>query len=252
MGVQPRTGYVCGPVKPGYSSRVDAFVDYLAEVVQWVAKQTSMRECIMLLPEIVTKSDSFHLYQVEMICAGWNRLQFHDFGLRLVSGPGMLPVCLSMLGRHDVYFDESEEHQRGEGEFGEVTASHAQPRKKVKTTRRGTWTEARMATSLCHHLTRLVATSPLLLAVCAYIGTDGSAVVNYDEFEYFLCELRRLLCNPVPRNCKRTPKGLTPQQVMVQDKVRVYLARCQEYARKKFTGGFSSNISFKQFMKTAL
>ena len=161
-------------------------------------------------------------------------------------------MVLSILGKNHVFFDESEEHRRGEGEYGENVESGAQPKKKTKTTRKGTWADARVATSFCHHLTRLQAANPLLLAVCAYIGTEPASVLTYDELEYFLCELRRLLYNPMPRNCRATPKGLTPQQVMVQDRVRVYLARCQEYARKKFASELKSNISFKQFIKTAL
>lgn len=179
MGVQSRTGYLCPVVKHGYASRVVAFAEYLGDVVAWVKERKSMRECIMLLREVMTKGDGFHLYEVDMVCTEWGRLQNHEHGLRLVSGPGMLPMVLAMLGKMDLLFDEEHEQRRGEGEFGEnVVQAAPREKKKQKTTKKGSWSEVVMATSMCQYLAKLVATNALVLAVCAYLGITIAGVVN--------------------------------------------------------------------------
>ena len=57
MGVQPRTGYLCGPLARG-SNRVEGFVTYVRDhVVPWVNKMRSLREARALLPSICGNAD---------------------------------------------------------------------------------------------------------------------------------------------------------------------------------------------------
>ena len=49
MGVQPRTGYVCGPLMNN-NSRIEGFVEFIAEALPWVNARRSHEEAVSMLP----------------------------------------------------------------------------------------------------------------------------------------------------------------------------------------------------------
>jgi hypothetical protein len=90
----------------------------------------------------------------------------------------------------------------------------------------------------------------LLGAVCQYLNVKVDDVLDYDEFEYFLCELRRRLWKPISRVAKAW-KTKSPIVQTLWDRLQRYLRGCQAYSRDKIRGSLGT-YSFAQRMASAL
>ena len=231
MGVQPRTGYDCGPIKNN-KSRIEGFVELISDVVPWINARRSPEEAMAILPDKTSKSDGFHLYQIEQTLSSWRGLPNRCFGLRNVAGPGMLPITLEMIGINDV-----------DGKKFEVATAEPQPCKKHKTCKKGTWKEYRLAVCVCVHLVQILQANVLLKTICEYLQFEINNI-DYDLVEYMLCELRRWLER---RKRRVTKTGLVETHRPLYTKMRAYLEALRQIQRENLLG-----ISSKERMAVRL
>lgn len=233
MGIQPRTGYICPPVLSG-KDRLQDMAKYLPGVIARLQKQPSLQSALTFLPEVAhLQSDGFHLYQIELVMRSWS---YHraDLNLRSVAGPGMLPLCLSMMGRGDVYFsDEFEAAEvEPEDEGGTGSQQWQTPKRQKTSLRAGTWKDRRSAVSFCTYLLGLLlAHNVLLVCVCEHLKLDSN-IVDYDELEYFICELRRFVVKPRQRQSKCS-RSNDKRCTDIYDHAAEHLLRCQDVMRLK-------------------
>ena len=142
-------------------TRFVVFADFIGDTISWINDQTSLRKAVALLPEIATKTDGFHLYQVELVITRWARIEaaYRSFGLRQVAGPGMLPLMLSLVDRNEELDWSDYECQVFNALQDGEQRDHTRANKRLKiggTTKKGTWANFRLAVCLCSYLTQIL------------------------------------------------------------------------------------------------
>ena len=217
FGREPRTGYLLPPWHlqgdlPNDTLRLLTWANGIVALTEFCQEAKSLQMAAMTLNDVITKGAGFVIYQCD--------LEVHNIERRinqglvgmlphsLVAGPGMVPLALEVGFGHkfgqDVDVDESQVAAQRDVLDAAPQAREPEAKRRKKSMFKCTAQHYRQAAGICFILAELLANHAIWKDIVAHysIQNFADAPSLYHLMEYFLCELRRFIHQPVQRRKK--------------------------------------------------
>jgi hypothetical protein len=216
IGRQPKTGYLIPPWHLQASAstgekhdkrapRLQTWATGIYHVTQYVRAAKSFQQLSFELHSVITSGNGFIVYQCDMsLDVVSQRLKLGRRGMcprPLVAGPGMVPMALYLGFGHDPFAEELDESNVAVPlDDADTLDTDVRGKRRKKSIIKCTAGHHRKACGLCYMIAEFLATAPIM-AVIAELYDEQLLTIShlYDELEYYMCEVRRLLFKPVAR-----------------------------------------------------